>query len=342
MTTKTDTFMRSAGLIAALTLVSRLLGLVRDCACAAVFGAGVTWDAFAFAFRVPNLFRRLFGEGALSAAFVPAFTEYLELRGTEEASRLAGRVAGALAAALVMLLVAGEVLVLGLLWGLTLSLRWRLALALTAVMLPYMVLVCLAALAGAALQAMRHFAAPAAAPILLNLVWIAAVAAAAPAVSSDARGRIFVVAAGILVAGVLQLALQLAVLQRKGFRWHLSLHVLHPEVRRVAGAMIPVALGMAAFQVNVLLDSLIAIALAGPEEGAAFHVMGRTVAYPMQAGANSVLYYASRLMQMPLGVFGIAVATAVFPALSSHAARRDWEAFSDAVARSVGSMIFIG
>ncbi|MHC4481274.1 MAG: murein biosynthesis integral membrane protein MurJ [Planctomycetota bacterium] len=342
MPERTDSFAGDVGVISGLTLLSRVLGLVRDCVCAALFGAGMVWDAFSFAFRVPNLFRRLFGEGALSAAFVPAFTEHLELRGEEEAWRLAGRIAGALATVLVGLLVAAELAVWGVRGLLDLDPRWRLALALTAVTLPYMVLICLTALAGAALHSLRHFAAPALAPVVLNVCWIAAAAGVAPLVSSDPAVQIYVVAGAIPLAGVLQLALQAVALGGRGFRWRPSLQVLHPDVRRIGRAMAPVALGMAALQINVLLDSVIAISLAGPPGEPTFRIGSALVAYPMQIGANSVLYYAGRLMQFPLGVFGIAVATAAFPALSRHAARKDWQGFSDSLRRSLGSVLFIG
>jgi putative peptidoglycan lipid II flippase len=336
-----SSIVRGAGVISALTMLSRILGLVRDCASAALFGAGPVWDAFSFAFRIPNLFRRLFGEGALSAAFIPVFSETLELGRKEEAERLAGRVLGLLAALLIALLVVGEAVVLVTFWC-TGTGRWHLALLLTAVMLPYMLMICLTAVAGAVLNSLRHFAAPAAAPVILNICWIAAVLLIAPGVSDDGHTQIMVVAAAIVAAGVLQLALQCGALLRLGFQPRLALRPRDGDVRRIARGMLPVVLGMAAFQLNVLLDGVIAIALAGPEAGATFGLGGTRIGYPMLVGANSVLYYAGRLMQLPLGVFGIAIATAVFPALSRHAARRDWEAFSAALRSGLGFVVFLG
>ena len=341
MAERPDSLFRSAGVISVMTMLSRALGLVRDCVCAAFFGAGTVWDAFSFAFRIPNMFRMLFGEGALTAAFVPAFTESLELRGREEAWRLAGRVAATLAVVLVGAILVAEAVVLGLMHGLALSDRWRLALGLTAFLLPHMAFVCLTALAGAALNSLRHFAAPAFAPALLNICWIVGVAAVAPAVSPDPRVRIFIVAGAILLAGVLELALQVAVLKARGFKWRPAIAFRHPDVRRLAAGMGPVALGMAALQVNLMLDGVIAISLAAPPDRQAFGFLGATIAYPMAVGANSVLYYANRLMQLPLGVFGIAIATAAFPALSRHAARQDWRGFSDAFRRGMGAVLFI-
>ncbi len=341
MAESADKFIHHAGLISLLTLLSRLLGVVRDAACAAVFGAGLVWDAFSFAFRIPNLFRRLFGEGALSAAFVPFLSEYLELHTPEEAWRFAGRVAGALAMVLVAILLLAELALVGVIGFGQLSARWHMALLLTALLLPYMLLICLTALAGAVLNSLKHFAAPALAPVVLNVCWIAAVLLVSPAVASTQQQQIIVLAGAILVAGALQLALQLFALHRKGFRWRVCCDVLHPQVRRLAAAMAPVALGLGALQLNVLLDGVIAISLAAPKGKATFLLLGWELPYPMEIGANSVLYYGNRLMQFPLGVFGIALATAVFPVLSRQAARKDWPRFARSVVRGVGAGLFI-
>ncbi|MCD6416689.1 MAG: murein biosynthesis integral membrane protein MurJ [Planctomycetes bacterium] len=332
---------RKAGLVSALTLLSRILGVFRDAACAAFFGAGLVWDAFSFAFRIPNMFRRLFGEGALSAAFVPALIESLERDPQKRSEALAARVTGALIAVLLALILLGELVVCFLLIVLRPSLQWHLALTLTALLLPYALLICLTALAGAMLESQGHFAAPALAPVILNLFWLAAVVAIAPAICPDPRRRVIIVAAVILIAGLAQLSLQLLMLRRKGFRWRPIFEPLHSDVRQVARSMAPVAIGLAAFQLNVLLDGVIAISLAGPK-GAALHLPGLSVAYPMRIGANSVLYYGSRLMQLPLGVVGLAFARAVFPTLSAQAARGEWKGFSESVVRGLALMLFIG
>ncbi len=335
-------FIRGAGIISALTFLSRLLGVVRDVACAAIFGAGMVWDAFSFAFRVPNLLRRLLGEGALSAAFVPVLSEYLERNSAEEAERLTGRLAAALFGVLAGLTVAGEGLLLLVLVAVELSEHWRLALVLTALLLPYMVFICLTALAGAALHCLKRFAAPALAPVVLNACWIVAVVGLAPRISSSPRVRIHVLAGAILVGGVLQLVLQLAALRATGFRVRLSLQPWHPQVRRIVAAMAPVALGLAAFQANAFLDGVIALSLAAPAGRETFRLLGAVFPYPMALGANSVLYYANRLMQAPLGIFGIALATAVFPTLSRQAARAEHKEFARTVLRGLRLVIFIG
>jgi putative peptidoglycan lipid II flippase len=335
-------FLRSTLLISVFTTLSRILGLVRDIACAAFFGGGMVWDAFSFAFRVPNLFRRLFGEGALSSAFIPVFTDYLENRDREDAWRLVWVVATAVGAILLACLVLGEALVLAIPLLTEVTPRWRLALALTAVLFPYMIFICLTAMAGSILQSLRHFTAPALAPVVLNICWIIAVVAVAPLVTDRMTGRIFILAVGILAAGVFQLALQLGVLSRLGLPWKPAFDLSHPGLRKIFITMLPVVMGMAAFQANVFLDGVIAISLAAPEGKETFRLFGTALPYPMQIGANSTLYYANRIMQFPLGVFGIALATAIFPTLSSRAARSDWDGFQNALTEGLGTVLFIG
>ncbi len=341
MRDKDNHFFRHAALISSFTVASRLLGLVRDMACAAFFGGGLVWDAFSFAFRIPNLFRRLFGEGALSVSSLPVFTEYLETRTRGEAVRLIRAVSTAMILVLCICLLAGLSFFIGLPFLAPLSERWRLAFALSAVLLPYMLFVCLSALAGAVLHSLRHFVVPAASSLILNGCWIVAVLVAAPLVSDNAREQIFVVAVGILIAGVVQLLSHLYALRRKGITYRPVFEFGNPGVRRIFAGMAPVALGMAAYQINVLLDGVIAISLAAPQGRETFSLFGRTLSYPMEVGANSALYFADRLMQFPLGIFGIALATAIFPALASCAAKKDWDGFSDTLTEGLGAVLFI-
>lgn len=335
-------FLRNTALISVFTTASRILGLVRDMVCASYFGGGMVWDAFSFAFRIPNLFRRLFGEGALSSAFIPVFTDYLENRGREEAWKLARIVGTALILTLLACLLLGEGIIFALSIVNEFGPQWQLALTLSAVLLPYMLFICSTALASSILQSLRHFAAPALAPVLLNICWIIAVLVVAPLVSPNPKIRIFVLAVGIVVAGIFQVALQLGVLRRFGFFWQPSFNFSSPGLKRIARTMSPIVLGMAAFQMNVLLDGIIAIGLAGPTEGSTFNFLGWSGTYPLTVGANSALYYANRLMQFPLGVFGIALATAIFPALSSSAAGERWDQFRRTLTDGLGSVIFIG
>ena len=333
---------RKVSLIGVLTTLSRVLGVIRDSVCAAYFGAGMVWDAFSFAFRVPNLFRKLFGEGALRAAFIPVLSDYQSNKDWQEARRLAGTVFCGLGLVLLALLLLGESFVLLAPYFTAFSVRWRLTLGLTAIILPYMLFVCMTAFVASVLHTLKHFAAPALAPVVMNICWIAAVLIFAPLVSPEPTGQILVVAWGIVLAGVLQLVLQLGVLRKLGFKWIFGLRFRHPGLRKIAASMLPMLAGLAAFQLNVLLDGVIAITLSAPEGAESFRALGMNIRYPMTVGANSVLYYGSRLMQFPLGVFGIALATALFPRLSDRAAEEDWEGFRGSFSQALAGVIFIG
>ncbi|MFW6060150.1 MAG: murein biosynthesis integral membrane protein MurJ [Phycisphaeraceae bacterium] len=313
-----ERFVGHALRVSALTLVSRLTGLARDAALAAAFGLGVVADAFFIGFLVPNLFRRLFGEGALASAFIPHYTELLR-RDPQLARRFASLCLVLLAVVLAGITIVGEVLLAALLAG-----EWAsstsLAIRLTMVMLPYMPLVCAVALIGGVLQVHGRFGAPAAAPILLNAAMIAAalLAAFGPAPTEEMREVAMWVAVAVVIAGVLQLVWQLAALRGTG-GLTLRFAGAGPTLRSMLLMMGPMVAGLAVFQINALMDSLIAFFLS-PRDGAAqLRVLGFVWDYPVRSGSVAALQWAQRLYQFPLGVFGIAVATAIFPALS-HAA----------------------
>ncbi len=335
-------FIRSASIISLCTLLSRVLGLTRDILCASVFGTGMVWDAFAVAFRIPNLFRRLFGEGALTAAFVPVFTEYMEKRGERESWILLSVVATALALFLVLLVILGEGVFYVLPKLTPLSEKWQLVLKLSAVMLPYMPLICLAALLSAALNCLRHFLMPALSPIVLNVCWITGLLFLSPIMGDTQEQRIFGVALAIIIAGVLQYGMQLLVLRNTGNVISPVLEPSHPGLRRVIGLIGPVVFGLAVVQVNVLSDSLIAVGLsssAGSHDF--FKLFGNIYEYPLHSGAASVLYYGDRIIEFPLALVGIAMATAMFPTLSTYAVREDWETFSTVLHKALRIVIFI-
>jgi putative peptidoglycan lipid II flippase len=285
-------------------LASRILGLVRDIACAAFFGSGLVWDAFGISFMLPNLFRRLFGEGALSAAFIPVFSEYLETEGEDEAWRAASACFLFFATILLALVIIGETALIFLM-RLKLPPKYALVVRLLMVLWPYLFFICLVALLAALLQSLKNFLVPALAPIVLNLCWIAGVILIAPRMSGASDRQIFGVALAILAAGFLQLAMQITALVRRGARLTLLRPFYWQALKRVFLLMGPMLLGLAALQVNVLSDWAIAF----------FLVKGE--------GAVSALYWGNRLMQFPLALLGIAVATAAFPTFSQLAARGD-------------------
>ncbi|HOX37653.1 MAG TPA: murein biosynthesis integral membrane protein MurJ [Candidatus Brocadiia bacterium] len=329
-------------LISLLTLASRVLGLVRDSLIARTFGAGAAYDAFAFAFRVPNLFRRLFGEGALTAAFIPAFSECREKDGEEEAWRLFNVVFSFLLLTLTVILVAGELACLILPKTGLIAEKWDLPLKLLAVMFPYMPLICMTAFLAAMLQCRMRFGMAALSPTVLNVIWIASLLFVSYAFAKDERRQVYGVAIGILIAGVFQVGLQAWALRRISPAFRFIFDWRNPSLRKILVRMGPMIAGLAAVQLNTCFDGIMAVGLSGPEGGTFATIAGRAIRFPMLTGANSILYYGERLIEFPLGVFGIAVATAAFPAMSRAAAEKDSGAFRKALTDGLRLVIFIG
>ena len=334
---------RSAFVVSCCTLLSRVLGLARDVICASVFGDKWVWDVFCLAFRVPNLFRRLFGEGAMSAAFIPVLTEYLETRDRADAWALVNVAFTFLLTLLAAIVLVGEGVFLGLSLSVPFGPRGILALKLLGIMFPYVLFICLVALAMAVLNSLDHFFTPAFAPVVLNICWITGLLVVAPAMGERPEQQVFGVAIAVIVAGVLQLAIQLPALRAKGVRIGLRFDFRHPGLVRAVRLMLPVIFGLAVMQCNVLLDSVIAVGFSRPPDGPdAFWVWGWRIGYPLESGANSVLYYGDRLMQFPLGVFGIAVAAAALPTFARLAARKDRLGLVTALNHTFRIILFIG
>jgi len=302
-------------IVSGCTLASRVLGLVRDVVTTSVFGASTGLDLFVVAFTVPNLFRALFGEGALSSAVVPVLRgEFLD---PEKDERLLLRaLMGALVAILVGFTILAWIACASLATLGHLSSNGRLLCRLLAIVLPYMPLICATALLGAALNARGRFFAPAASPILLNLCWIVA------AWGFGRRFGVYALAVGVVVAGLMQFSMQVPFIHSLGWSVRPLWDWSHPGLRRVARLMIPAVLGLGIVQVNVALDRVIAQLFA-------------------KAGANSVLFVGNRLMQFPLGVFGIALATAAFPTMADRAARGDRAGLLDGLDLASRMALFI-
>ncbi len=307
---------RNAAVVGFMTFISRVGGLIREVLMAHFFGAGVVKSAFDVAYRIPNLFRRLFGEGALSAALIPIYTETLAKEGKREADRLAAAVAGIMVATLGVVSVLGILLTYALVALLDLDERWVAIMPLLRIMLPYAPLICLAALVMGVLNSLKSFAVSALAPAFQNLCCIVALACICPFLPAEGPLRIEVVAWSILVSGVVQVAVQLPVLRRNGVPLSLAVPRLLPGgVRRVFTLMAPMALSAGVVQINVCLDSILA----------------------MKAGVwgPSALGYADRIVYLPLAIFGTAFSTVLLPTLSSFAANGDRESFSESFARSI-------
>lgn len=304
------------------------------------FGPAV-WHYFVIPFTIPNLFRRLFGEGALSVAVIPVYTE-LRNRDARAAGALVRSVITMVVMILAVLTLLGEGVIY--VYGRIAEQQFEsdVSLALAAIMLPYMILICLVAVVGAFLNVHRHFAAPAAAPIILNLCIIAAVVYFRRFFGDDPWRQIYAVAIAVLIAGFLQLLLQYPALRRAGISLRPLFSFSDPGLTKIMRLMAPMIVGLAAVQINTMFDSLVAFFLsATAESGPTFTLMGRTFQYPVIEKSVSDLYCAQRLYQFPLGVFGIALATAIFPHLSSYAARKDLAAFSQTLGQGVRLALFI-
>ncbi len=325
--------------VSVLTFLSRITGLARDAALSRIFGVGAIADAFSFAYMVPNLFRRLFGEGALTASFLPVYAKEHE-RDPAVARALARMVLARVGILLAGICLLGEV-ILALAWPDGAQESAVLSARLVAIMLPYMPLVCLVALMGAILQVQHRFGPTAAAPIILNVMIVATAVGFSPMVlgklgfeAIDPNSHIMIVAASVIAAGVLQWAWSAWCLRSLQLHRGVPCEASKARFSQVIRQAIPMGIGLGVLQVNTFVDGLIASypTLVGPT------IFG--VAYPLQEGSMASLSYAQRLYEFPLGVFGISLATAIFPQLSREAG--DLTAFRASISRALRLVMFIG
>jgi len=336
-------FIGSARLIAVCTLASRVTGLARDITINHIFGQNWVQDAFNYGFLIPNLFRRLFGEGALSAVFVPVFTDVLDKKGRPVAWTLLGRVAGlmVLGLTIVMLLLEAGSLAIGFFTdgGEMRSLQA----GLTAVMIPFMMGVCLVALFASILNCLHHFTVPALLPIVLNVMIILGATLVGPLFGEALQRQVYGVGIAVVAAGVLQLLIILPVLRKHGVRFRLSLDRDDPDLRMIRRLFIPILLGHGVLLFNVFFDAQICTMLTrGPGDPAAFSMFGSDIAYPLEMGALSAINNAQRLYQFPLGVLAISLATAALPTFSLFATRKDMTGLRGAIAQSLRLAVFVG
>ncbi|MCH7920924.1 MAG: murein biosynthesis integral membrane protein MurJ [Planctomycetes bacterium] len=326
--------------IASLTLLSRVLGMVRDMTFAHFLGLTLLMDMWVIAFKIPNLARRIFGEGALSSALIPIYIEELQ-RDRSAADRLANTVLTALVLSLGSLVLLGQAaLLLSAHLGTENADTGRM-LTLAATMPPYMVMICSVAAIAGILQAHRHFVAPALAPVVLNVVVIGSFWISGWYLGFPPERQLGVAAIGVLVAGGLQLLLQVPALRAHGFRVRPSWQFNSVEFRRVMLLMGPMVLGLTVTQINTLADDVIAKALSGPPGESVLRGAGWSIAFPVGDGAVSSLFYSQRLYQFPLGVLGISLATAIFPVMSSDAARGDHAALCRTLSRGMRSALCV-
>ena len=320
---KAPGLLRSSGVVGIMTMLSRVLGLVRDMVIARYFGAGAGADAFFVAFKIPNFLRRLFAEGAFSQAFVPVLSSYREKQDISEVKRLVDAVAGSLGLVLLAVTVVAmlgspvltAVFAPGFLGDDT---KFALTSDMLRITFPYLLLISLTAFAGGILNSYDRFAVPAFTPVLLNLSMIGAAVFMTPLMAEP----VMALAWGVFIAGALQLFFQLPFLMRLGLLPRPRVDYRHEGVSRILKLMAPALFGVSVSQINLLLDTVLASFL--------------------QTGSVSWLYYSDRLSELPLGVFGIAIATVILPSLSRKHAAASADQFAATLDWAVRCVLLIG
>ena len=313
---------KAAGIVGAATMVSRVLGVIRDMVIAAFFGASWTTDAFWVAFRIPNMLRRLLGEGSLTVSFVPVFTEYLQKKTKPEALELADNaftILSVILAAVSALGIALSPVIVGLIAPgfMANPEQYQLAVFLNRLMFPYIFFIALVALCMGILNSFRHFTSPALSPVMLNIAMITAALALHDAFVQP----ITALAAGVLAGGVLQLAMQWPALRKFGVSFHFRFNLRHPGIRQIGALMLPAILGAGVGTINVFVGTVLASLLPG--------------------GSVTYLFYADRIMEFPLGIFAIAIGTAALPSFSAHAAAGKTEELKSGISFSLRLMLFL-
>jgi len=313
---------KAAGIVGAATMTSRVFGLVRDMVIAAIFGATWITDAFWIAFRIPTTLSRLLGEGSLTASFIPVFTEYLHKKTKEEALELAYNAFTFLSIILTFVSVLGIIFspfiirVIGL-GFISDPKQFELAVFLNRLMFPYIFTISLGALCMGILNSFRRFASPAFSPVMWNLSMIIA----ALGLRSFFAEPITALAVGVLIGGVLQLSLQWPFLRKCGVRLKFRFNFRHPGLKQIGVLLIPAMLGAGITTINVFIGSMLASMLPG--------------------GSITYLFYADRIMELPLGVFAIAIGTALLPSFSTHAAAGDMNELKSSISFSLRLMLFL-
>lgn len=306
MLKKESKIMKYIGFVTTGTMFSRILGYARDMLVAWFFGGGLFADAFYAALRIPNLFRRLLGEGALSASFVPVFSEYIATKDKEETQKLFSVVFTALIIALLIMTSAGIILAPQITelftWGFKKDPgKLELTVSLTRLMFPFLFFICLAAFLFSVLNSLKHFFIPAVSPALLSISEIGFILGIAPLLITE--NQVKGLAAAVVAGGLLQFLVQIPSIRKSGFSFRPIFNFKHPGLKQIFFLMIPAMWGISIDQVNAFVDTICASFLA--------------------QGSVTALYYSNRLMQLPLALFGIAVASVSLPLMSASVSRKD-------------------
>lgn len=315
---------KAAGVVGAATLVSRIMGYIRDMVMSWAFGTTAAADAFYVAYRIPNLLRELLAEGSMSAAFIPVFTETLTKNSKEDARRLANAVFARLLIILLVLTALGIIfapfIVKAIAWGWKTEAyrdKFLMAATLTKMMFPYLLFIGLAALAMGMLNSLRSFLTPALSPVMLNIMTISGVVFIAPLMPAPIMGA----AIGVVLGGLFQFLIQVPGLMKQGMMIRPRLSPSHPGVKRIGRLSAPILLSSSVTQLNIFVSTILASFLA--------------------TGSITYLFYGMRFIHFPLGIFGVALATAVLPTLSMQAARNEMADFRETFSLGIRLVFFI-
>ncbi len=312
----------ATGAVSGMTLISRIFGFIRDMFIAMTFGASVAADAFFVAFRIPNMQRRVLAEGAIASAFIPVFTDTLAHKGHQAAQQLTANILNILLillsiTSLILFLFSPVVVTIFAPGFLDDSEKFKLTVDLTRWMAPYLFFIGLSAFSMGILNSLKVFALPAATPILQNISMIAAILIIVPHLEKPIIG----LAIGVLVGGGLQVLIQIPSIIKKGYSWKNYISIKQPEVIKIAKLIGPAILGLAVYELNLMVDTLLASTLS--------------------EGSISYLYYGNRLVQLPLGVFAVALSVVLLPTLSNHAAKGEKKELIQTLNFSIRLILFI-
>lgn len=311
---------RALGVLGSFTLLSRIMGYVRDMVVAYFFGARAETDAFYVAFRIPNLLRRLLAEGSLTVSFIPIFTENLEKKGKEEAKSVSDITFTLLFIVLILVSILGILLSPFIIKLFASGFRgeiFNLAVDLNRIMFPYIFFASLTALSMGVLNSLKHFFAPVFSPVIFNIVLISTVLL----LFQSFEIPIFTLAIGVIIGGLFQVVFQIPFLNSRGFLYSFRKNLRHPAAKKIALLMAPQLFGVAVYNLNILVSTQYASHL--PE------------------GTVSYLYYSERLIEFPLGIIAVSIATALLPSLSSLVSKREFENFRQSYSFALRLMLFV-
>ena len=319
--------LRGTLVLGAGTFFSRMLGLLRDVATAAHFGMGSTMDAFVAAFRLPDVARRFFGDGSLGVSFIPVFSQVVQ-NDRQKAWTLLSVTLFWVFLYLFLFVIVGEICCLFGIWYFGPDSRVFTTAHLLSLLLPYLILICMAAICSAAMQALGQFTLSTVVPPILNITWLFGLLVVIPLFSKDPVTQCYLLTICILIAGFIQFAIHIPFLRAHGFRLHLNFAAVSSEIKQIFKNFFPKIFGLTSIHLNVLMATGIAWFFSGGVNQSIYWLFG-LLNYPLRQGSAAAIYYSERMYEFPQGLIGLAVAMAIYPLLNRHAAQKDFKALGD-------------